>query len=666
MPPTVLPIPESTGLSLSKGRVFPHHCRATGGQPFLQWVFDPGTLSSSDWLYTDFYYSSPIQSAFRMELREGTDGPCFYTTFAVLPGVPARLRFPLARTDLNAWALFREGGLLKRCCYGDRVDLARVDRIRIGIDRMAEDPVEWEMTSPALSTTEPAWLHNPDLPDGPLVDSFGQCHQWEWPGKAHSLQDVRDNLSAWQQRAQTGAALPDRSRWGGWSGLSFDPTGFFYLHKSDDRWWLVDPDGHAYWSAAIDCARMGSPASIAGLENTVEGGSDFLNAYPQCRHHNPTAPLHFRSQFDFVHANLQRAMDSDNVGEEWADRMVALLRHLGFNGFGNWSLSEAASRRQFPYVHPLQESFSNLPKVFRDFPDIWHPDWPETTHRFARQLNAFREDPALIGYFLMNEPKWGFASQTPAEGLLRNAPDGHARSAFVEWLRQRYPEPKAFSRAWGDAFSFEAVAAGPVSAPLPESAQPDLEAFSTVMAAKFFRDLSAACRKVDPNHLNLGVRYYTIPPQWLVQAMDGFDAFSMNCYDHRIPAEALGPVVDQLHMPVLIGEWHFGALDVGLPMAGICRVANQRERGRAYRAYLEHAAAQPWCIGAHYFQLYDQPFLGRFDGENWNIGLLDIAHRLYEPFAEAVRESHKALYPVAAGRIPPFSGTPDYRPRHFC
>ena len=39
------------------------------------------------------------------------------------------------------------------------------------------------------------------------------------------------------------------------------------------------------------------------------------------------------------------------------------------------------------------------------------------------RYSATRNDPAFIGYFLMNEPTWGFASQTPAEGMLLNTPN---------------------------------------------------------------------------------------------------------------------------------------------------------------------------------------------------------------------------------------------------
>jgi hypothetical protein len=165
--------------------------------------------------------------------------------------------------------------------------------------------------------------------------------------------------------------------------------------------------------------------------------------------------------------------------------------------------------------------------------------------------------------------------------------------------------------------------------------------------------------------LNLGIRYYTVPPAWALDGMRHFDVFSMNCYRQKLPAEEMAHISQVLNQPIMIGEWHFGALDAGLPASGIGHVPTQVDRGQAFRLYVEDAAAKPWCIGAHYFILYDQSAIGRFDGENYNIGFLDVCNRPYEPLAAAARLSHERLYPVAAGKVPPFEDTPEYLPMLF-
>lgn len=144
--------------------------------------------------------------------------------------------------------------------------------------------------------------------------------------------------------------------------------------------------------------------------------------------------------------------------------------------------------------------------------------------------------------------------------------------------------------------------------------------------------------------------------------MHHVDVVTVNCYRQRVPDE-LADVADEVDAPVLVGEWHFGALDVGLPSAGLKRVTDQQARGHAYRVYLEHAAARPWCVGAHWFTMYDQSALGRFDGENFNVGFFDVCHRPYEPLAEAARESHGRIYDLAVGEAEPYDDEPEYLSR---
>ena len=36
-------------------------------------------------------------------------------------------------------------------------------------------------------------------------------------------------------------------RFGGWPDLTGEKTGFFHTQKIDGRWWLVTPDGNAFF-----------------------------------------------------------------------------------------------------------------------------------------------------------------------------------------------------------------------------------------------------------------------------------------------------------------------------------------------------------------------------------------------------------------------------------
>jgi hypothetical protein len=179
------------------------------------------------------------------------------------------------------------------------------------------------------------------------------------------------------------------------------------------------------------------------------------------------------------------------------------------------------------------------------------------------------------------------------------------------------------------------------------------------MVERLYEHLDDACRSVDPNHLNLGSRFPGLPAEWALEGLSTVDVFSVNCYWRWVPDE-YEAAVEATDAPVLVGEWHFGALDAGLPAAGIQRVPDQVARGDAYRVYLERAAATPWCVGAHYFTMYDQSALGRFDGEAFNVGFFDVCHRPYEPLADAARRSHERLYDLAVGDTEPCDDEPEY------
>jgi hypothetical protein len=89
--------------------------------------------------------------------------------------------------------------------------------------------------------------------------------------------------------------------------------------------------------------------------------------------------------------------------------------------------------------------------------------------------------------------------------------------------------------------------------------------------------------------------------------------------------------------------------------ASLVQVKNQWERGVAYRHYVEQAFAMPALIGTHWFEWADEPATGRFDGENYNIGLVDVTDQPYRELIEAMKITHQRLYDVHAGRTPPFS-----------
>ena len=85
---------------------------------------------------------------------------------------------------------------------------------------------------------------------------------------------------------------------------------------------------------------------------------------------------------------------------------------------------------------------------------------------------------------------------------------------------------------------------------------------------------------------------------------------------------------------------------------GLRGVTSQKQRGVAYRYYMHKAVSHPYCLGAHYFTLNDQAYLGRFDGENYQIGLVDVCDRPYDEFIDGIMQTNSEIYDIASGKIP--------------
>jgi hypothetical protein len=134
-----------------------------------------------------------------------------------------------------------------------------------------------------------------------------------------------------------------------------------------------------------------------------------------------------------------------------------------------------------------------------------------------------------------------------------------------------------------------------------------------------------------------------------VKASKLFDVYSLNSYAYSVNQREIDKVRDLIDRPIVIGEFHFGTPGRGMT-PGLRQTASQEERGIAYRYYVENAAADPAIVGAHWFQWIDEPSTGRSDGENYNIGLIDVTDQPYRELVEAARMTHRRLAAVHAGK----------------
>ena len=144
-----------------------------------------------------------------------------------------------------------------------------------------------------------------------------------------------------------------------------------------------------------------------------------------------------------------------------------------------------------------------------------------------------------------------------------------------------------------------------------------------------------------PDKLYLGCRTVRSVNALGRGAAQHVDVFSANAYEARIRPREVPVEVD---IPILVGEFHFGAANRGVPSPGLSAVWDQRQRGLAFTQYLASALADPRFVGVHWFQWIDQSAAGRWDRENHQIGFVDVTGRAYPEFVDAVSRATESMY----------------------
>lgn len=626
----------------------------------------PSLLSGHERYFCfQLYCDSDNSSAFELRFYSGDEDKAkFFIRFGVLPRL--NTQFCLDLNWLDGHVLFpgHTPGSLKVVCHGERIDREQLTRVALTTFG-SQNPLDVKINDWELRSSRPDF----PIPDTKLVDEFGQTIAKDWPNKVRDLQQLKNRLEAFTNRYsetdRSGLADTGRSVYGG--NLNQELTagnGFFSRIKTDGRWYLVDPLGHAFFSLGPDCVRPGVDGRIDSLERLLEflpeEGSGLHERYVQKR------PAHFdevgrpeMKLVDYMAINLHRVWGPDWI-DTWKDLVYSLIRNYSMNTVANWSEIDLFDGMGLPYVTSLPEFPDTSVKIFRDFPDVFSPAYREDARRCARGLEKRKNDPLMIGYFLRNEPGWAFVDNLVlADEVLLNKHHSYTKDELVKFIKLRYRDVAELNQAYRlDLKSFDELYQ-PIRdlSRRSEQAKADMQEFSRNMLNLYIEIPAAACREVDPNHLILGMRWAWISDPDVVSGWEHFDVFSINCYATD-PTEHLDQVVNLgVDLPIVIGEFHFGALDRGPTATGLEAVGTQQDRGIAARHYIEKVAAHPHGVGCHYFQLYDQFLLGRFDGENYNIGLLDICSQPYEEMLAEIREAGLAVYDVMSGKRRPAGNT---------
>ena len=520
---------------------------------------------------------------------------------------------PAAKHDIAASSNYpRITGWINQA--GVRGPLHGVDSIGIRMRAPINNP-EIELRSISLSVEDPGDEY---LSETFAIDKFGQWNLGDFEGKISSEEQLKKEWTEEDKAVQVAGDF-NYSVYGGYKQQQLKATGFFRTEFVDGRWWFVDPEGYVFLSMGVNCMR---PSGDYHTKNIDKCSTMFEVLPPQelfIESENVSPKTHSAS---FGLWNIYRRYGNDFL-KKANEMIISRMDNWGINTIANWSSPDVYNQNKKAFVIALQDL--GIENSLMGLADVYANDFSaKLDNAIQSNVAKYKDNPWLLGYFIGNEPAW----LTKEERLCKLILEGEDRPIKTQ-LQQFLKE--------GDT---------------PERKKDFMYNTFTI----FMKKANELLKKHDPNHLNLGIRYGYIEQlddRLLQISKETFDVLSFNCYALAPEHEKMDYAMKVSGLPMLIGEYHFGTVDRGLAQA-LWQVNTQAERGDVFRYYTENAFAHPGLIGTSWFQWCDQNINGRFDGENYNCGFVDVTDRPYPHMVNAAKETARVLYDIHSGNKKPF------------
>jgi len=373
-------------------------------------------------------------------------------------------------------------------------------------------------------------------------------------------------------------------KYGGWMERTERATGFFHTAKIDGQWWLIDPDGHLFFSVGVNSV---SPMSTDSTDENAEGTTG---------------------------GNLK-----------WGEQTLPMLREYGFNTLGCWSATKTLRQQQQPmpyclHLNLMAEYRSERKKKYpatgkTDAVYSFDPEFASFCDRHAEGLEKTRNDPWLLGCFSDNELP--FTEKGIVQRYLSYPSNDPCHTAAANFMAQR-------NRT--------------------KPTRTDDRDFLQLVVSEYYRKVAAAIKSHDPSHLFLGSRFHGLAlasPAPFLGAGPYTDIVSVNYYRRWTPEK--NRIEDWARLsgkPILITEWYAKATDSGLPNqtgSGLL-VKTQSDRAIFYQNFALTLLQNPDCVGWHWFKYRD-------GGDN-NPGIVNAKGMPYTTLLNAMKGINTQVYPL--------------------
>jgi len=406
----------------------------------------------------------------------------------------------------------------------------------------------------------------------------------------------------------------------------FIATGFFHLEQKDDIWWFIDPDGEKFYSLGIAYVLPG----------------------------------------DFFYGNIT----------EWAETTRTRLETWGFNTL-NGEFYDLFP--DMPYIYKLRfmDIIAEDGWSQRRMPDVFDKGWRnKVTDIINETADLLRNDSNLIGYQTDNEMKWGpnpVEDTTLLEVFMAAGENTAGKKKTVEFLKNRYNNnTESFNNIWkmnivsfNDLFGYTKFGVKGYKITNGQGKE-DIDSFSRLVAKTYFNFTSTVLKKADPNHLNLGVRFFFqgVPQEVLEECGKHVDVISINYYRENVliydpetflysklmDCVTLDNWMQKYHIitgkPLLVSEFSFTTKDSIWPifdkkelvsrgiMSSSKYAYTQEGRADLFEWYAKRCLNAPYMIGHTWFSYMDKLNVV-------NMGIVNIWNEPYKPLVDRMAKINK-------------------------
>ena len=420
-------------------------------------------------------------------------------------------------------------------------------------------------------------------------------------------------------------------KYGGWTDIKGEKTGFFHLENIDGRDWFITPDGNAFFGVAL--SHLYSGESDVAFENIYKGDYE----------------LYMKETF----------MKAKDMGFNCAlGSVTSPERNL--NGFVDIPRIEMFFEEQnFPYAvgvillkHPWEFVEGE------DLPDIFEDSYRKLIEKRAAAVCPQAKDkPLVMGYY------YGFGAFNHADYWINQylaLPAGSAgRNAIVDVLINRYEgNAEHFNGVYGTSLAkidelrdeevliYEKAYEKRNYSRIRETLDPvkvaDFDAILDHMAITLYKIGHDAIRKYDSNHLIFGsfVKEFAISPDTWKAAAPYMDMIAPQHINKEVDVHTMAKSAG---LPILMSDeyagWHYpgghGSMHAGLE--------SHDARGEVYKANLMRHYKDSKVLGVSYCAcMYDQG--GNTLAKNNQNGFYSLDGQPREKLIKAVTQLNRTVY----------------------